>query len=136
MPPRAAAGLAALAGEEALRLAAVGDSMRPTIAPGDELVVTAAARPRPGDIVVVRDAGGRLVAHRVLHLRRAEGGFELLTRGDAARSPDRWMPASALVGEVVEIAGRRLAPGAADRLAARFRAARYFLGRLLARRSE
>jgi hypothetical protein len=110
--------------------------MRPTIAPGDELAVAAAARPRPGDIVVFRDADGRLVAHRVLHSRRAGGGFELLTRGDAARSPDRWVPAGALVGRVVEIAGMPVAPGPAVRLAARWRAARYFLGRLSARRGE
>ena len=47
--------LAALAGCLLRRVEVRGDSMRPTLLPGDRLLVVRLARPREGDVVVVAD---------------------------------------------------------------------------------
>ncbi|MEQ6900082.1 S24/S26 family peptidase [Nocardioides sp. YIM 152588] len=57
-----------------------GDSMRPTLAPGDRLLVRYDARPVPGDVVVARFADGTVVVKRAVERRGA--GWWLL--GDAA----------------------------------------------------
>lgn len=64
--------------------AVAGDSMRPTLAPGDWLVVRRGARVRPGDIVVARRPdrrGLRLVKRAV---KRTDDGWWL--EGDNPRA--------------------------------------------------
>jgi nickel-type superoxide dismutase maturation protease len=62
------------------RVVVEGRSMEPTLAPGDRLLVARARRPRPGDLVAVRDPRQpqRLLVKRVVS---AEGG-RLVLRGD------------------------------------------------------
>ncbi|THI97212.1 peptidase S24 [Nocardioides sp.] len=55
-----------------------GDSMRPTLAPGDRLLVGYGARVRPGHVVVARFGDGTVVVKRAVD--RRQGGWWL--RGD------------------------------------------------------
>jgi len=55
-----------------------GDSMRPTLRPGDRLLVTYGARVRAGQVVVARFADGTLVVKRATE-RRGRGWW---LRGD------------------------------------------------------
>ncbi len=55
-----------------------GDSMRPTLAPGDRLLVLWGARVRPGRVVVARFADGTVVVKRAAE-RRDDGWW---LRGD------------------------------------------------------
>jgi signal peptidase I len=57
-----------------------GPSMRPTLRPGDRLLVRYGARPAPGRVVVVRYADGVLAVKRAVE-RRTHGWWVL---GDAA----------------------------------------------------
>lgn len=57
-----------------------GDSMRPTLLPGDRLLVRYGVAPQPGDVAVARFADGTLVVKRAVELRPT--GWWLL--GDAA----------------------------------------------------
>jgi nickel-type superoxide dismutase maturation protease len=55
-----------------------GESMRPTLAPGDRLLVGYGVRVRPGRVVVARFADGTVVVKRAAE--RRDGGWWL--RGD------------------------------------------------------
>lgn len=78
----------------------VSDSMRPTLRPGDGILVAPCAPRdlRAGDLVVVRRPGGP-VCHRFLR----RNGNRLVTQGDNAWRTDRPVPENALVGKVVSI---------------------------------
>lgn len=78
----------------------ISDSMRPTLRPGDGVLVAPCAPRdlRAGDLVVVRRPGGP-VCHRFLRRR----GGRLVTQGDNAWRTDRPAPEEALVGRVVSI---------------------------------
>lgn len=83
----------------------VSESMAPRLPAGSVLMVAAAGDPpQPGDIVVVRDpaAAGGALAHRLV---RREPGGALVLRGDANRTEDAPVPASALLGQ-----GRMVVP--------------------------
>ena len=87
-----------------VRFRASGSSMAPAILDGDAITVepVAAARLRRADVVLVRRSGA-VVAHRLVGWRRrAGGGLDLLLRGDAAAGDDSPVPASDLLGRVVE----------------------------------
>jgi len=56
-----------------------GDSMRPTLIPGDRLLVRYGATPSPGSVVVARFADGTVVVKRAVE-RRSTGWWLL---GDA-----------------------------------------------------
>lgn len=73
---------AAAAATRIRRVAVVGDSMRPTLEPGDRVLAVRGPRPRRGDLVVVRDPRfpERLVVKRVSAVGPA--GVEVL--GDNA----------------------------------------------------
>ena len=69
------------------RVEVTGDSMLPALAPGDRLLVARLGRPRPGDLVAVRDPRdpGRTVVKRVAGV--SSDGYVVL--GDnRARSTD------------------------------------------------
>jgi hypothetical protein len=76
----------------------LGQSMQPTLAPGDE-VLLAPARPsaRRGDIVLV-SANGRPLLHRVAVLE----GNRVRTRGDASGHIDRW-PAEEVIARAIAV---------------------------------
>ncbi|NHA00094.1 nickel-type superoxide dismutase maturation protease [Nocardioides sp. W3-2-3] len=59
-----------------------GDSMRPTLAPGDRLVVAYGARVQPGRVVVARFPDGTVVVKRVAE-RRGSGWWLLGDNPDA-----------------------------------------------------
>lgn len=82
---------------QAVDLPATGSSMRPLIPPGGLVRVTpaSAASVRPGDVVLV-DAGGRLVCHRLVYADRGR----VVTRGDDGCENDPPLPADAVIGRV------------------------------------
>ena len=69
--------------------AVAGDSMRPTLEPGDWLVVRRGARVRPGDVVVARrpDRTGLRVVKRAL--KRTDDGWWLVGDNPAASTDSR-----------------------------------------------
>ena len=73
-------GLVALRRWRPSRLEVVGDSMLPTLAPGDRVLVVA-RRPVPGDLVAVRDprARARLLIKRAVEV---SAGGRVVLRGD------------------------------------------------------
>ncbi len=68
-------------------------SMRPAIAPGD-VVVTDTVSPlhvHPRNVVAFTAPGGtRLVTHRVQSVHERDGGVEIVTKGDANATAERW----------------------------------------------
>jgi phage repressor protein C with HTH and peptisase S24 domain len=78
-------------------LPALGTSMRPLITPGGVIRVAPASAGgvRPGDVVLV-DAGGHLVCHRLVYATAAR----VVTRGDNAPACDPPLPADAVIGRV------------------------------------
>jgi polysaccharide export outer membrane protein len=87
-----------------------GESMRPTLLPGDAVEVAPfLGLPRPGQIVMARLAGV-LVAHRLRRVGMRKGRRLYRLQGDAERSPDRGILREDLLGRVVAVIrqGRRL----------------------------
>ncbi len=87
---------------ERIRFRVQGQSMVPTLHPGDEVVVERVSQDtlRPGDLVLVRD-GGRFLLHRLLGIRHHDGQQLLLTGGDGLRRADPLVPAEAFVGRAL-----------------------------------
>jgi nickel-type superoxide dismutase maturation protease len=86
------------------RVEVAGDSMRPTLEPGDRLVVWAPGPPRAGDLVAVRDP--RNPARTVVKRVAAVGGEGVTVVGDntAASTDSRTfgpVPPELLRGRVV-----------------------------------
>jgi signal peptidase I len=52
----------------------VDDSMRPSLEPGDRLLLSYRRAPRPGDVVVARLPGGVVAVKRAAERRTTEGG--------------------------------------------------------------
>ncbi len=87
-----------------LRLQVTGQSMLPSVCPGDILLIQCCAFAAifPGDIVLYARKG-RLFAHRVIC---AAADFEkphIITQGDALPSPDAPVSAAELLGKVSQI---------------------------------
>ena len=86
------------------RVEVVGDSMRPTLDPGDRLVLSRVGRPRPGDLVALADprAPARTVVKRLVEVSSA--GLTVLGDNPAASTDSRVfgrVPAGSLRGRVV-----------------------------------
>jgi len=91
------------------RVVVGGDSMRPTLHPGDRLLVLRYRRPRPGDVVALRDPRHptRLLVKRVVRVL----GHTLAVEGDNAReSTDSRVFGPVPRWQVLGIAVRRYAP--------------------------
>jgi hypothetical protein len=87
-----------------------GDSMRPTLPPGCEIVIVPLSGPLPlGSLIVFAGQDSALVAHRLV--RRTNR--YLVAQGDARWHPDPRLDSTQLLGRVVEarIDGRRVWPG-------------------------
>lgn len=86
------------------RVEVAGDSMRPTLEPGDRLLVLRRARARPGDLVTVPDPrdGSRTVVKRVASV---SGDGVVVVGDNPAQSTDSRVfgavPAAAVRGRVV-----------------------------------
>jgi signal peptidase len=80
-------------------------SMEPTIHVGD-VVIDKKIRPldaRPGDVVTFSDPSGRkrLITHRVRSLRVQGDTVQVVTKGDANNTVERWtVPAGGRIGRV------------------------------------
>lgn len=82
-----------------------GTSMVPTLKPEEIVFVEPCSGPRPGDIVAFALGDGLLV-HRVV---RVEGG-SVTCRGDNRLADDPPVPLEAILGKVVQVAGRKRVP--------------------------
>ena len=71
------------------RVEVTGDSMLPTLAPGDRLLVVRLRRPRPGDVVAVRDPRDprRTVVKRVATV--GSGGYVVVGENRALSTDSR-----------------------------------------------
>jgi len=80
-----------------------GGSMRPFIRPGDRIVVERVGEEaiRIKDILVFRNAGGQLVAHRLLRIEDGSAARRYVARGDACRREDPPFAYADIVGKVV-----------------------------------
>jgi nickel-type superoxide dismutase maturation protease len=85
-----------------------GDSMRPTLDPGDRLIVLRGGRARTGDLVVLPDprVPARVMVKRVARVDRGPDGNVVVVRGDnpAASTDSRAfgpVPAASIRGRVV-----------------------------------
>ncbi|HYL09216.1 MAG TPA: S24/S26 family peptidase [Candidatus Acidoferrales bacterium] len=87
-----------------LRLAVYGNSMVPTIFPGDIVTVVRAdaGDMRRGDVILY-SRGNRFFVHRVVCETGVPGGMERVTRGDALRENDPPVSATELLGKVTVI---------------------------------
>jgi len=97
-----AAGIIAWGALGLRRVAVFGSSMRPTLLPGDHLLVLRRHRPRVGDLVVVRSPSGREVVKRLTAISAA--GVEVVGDNlDASTDSRTWgpLPKRALRGRVV-----------------------------------
>lgn len=84
------------------RIAVTGESMAPLLRDGDRVRVRAEARPRFGDVVVVR-AGSGMVVHRLVGLRDGR----LVLHGDNVPASDPPLMASSVIGVVTAVESRR-----------------------------
>ncbi len=113
LPPERADLLAdILASGRTLRFKVSGQSMRPAIRSGDYVVLQ---KPdvrmlRIGDLLLCRQAGGRVVLHRLIAVFRDRNGIirRLTTKGDSVDICDPPLESEAVLGRVIGIeSGRR-----------------------------
>jgi signal peptidase len=83
----------------------VSGSMEPAIHTGDVVVVrpVSPAEVRAGDVLTFKDPANqaRLITHRLSSFRARAGRFEMVTRGDANNTAERWsVSASGRLGRV------------------------------------
>jgi hypothetical protein len=88
-----------------MRFQAAGESMRPFLCSGDVLTVAPLGN-RPvqvGEIVLAQIAEGRLLAHRVVGVRRRAGMAQVRIQGDACAYADGWFDLKGILGRVVAV---------------------------------
>ncbi len=90
-----------------IRFQARGASMQPFISDGDILEVAPlnSADIQPGEVVLVEQGDGRVLAHRVIKVKRNGDETSCLIKGDSASTPDGWYELKQILGRV-EIAER------------------------------
>jgi signal peptidase I len=94
----------------AVRVVVTGDSMRPFLRGGETVTLQRVnpAEIRCGDLALCQHAGGRLLLHRVVRIRRRDDGtVRIETQGDALRTPDEPVPESQVLGRGSEVARTR-----------------------------
>lgn len=94
-----------LASGRSLRFRARGRSMRPFVYDGDilEMGPLQADSLRVGDIVMITNAHGGLVVHRVIRLEGRAQELTLQTQGDANRTPDGEIPIDQALARLARI---------------------------------
>jgi signal peptidase I len=95
--------LQGLAQEAPVEVRVQGDCMAPFFMDGDRVLVSAARRYWPGDVLVFRAPDSRLLAHRLLGYRPWRGGIALVTRGDACVVHDFPVPRTAVLGRIAAV---------------------------------
>lgn len=98
--PHVFTALLDLAAAEGLEIPVVGDCMAPCFQDGARLRVRRSRLYWPGDVVVVRAADGRLLAHRVLGLRLWRRSLAWVTQGDGCAVPDAPVALGEVLGRV------------------------------------
>lgn len=90
-----------------------GFSMLPAIADGATIKVRALQgdEPRRGQVVLLRQADGSLLCHRIVRLWKSQGNSWVQTWGDCAPCADRPVMAGALIGIVSPPDGDAFPPG-------------------------
>lgn len=86
-----------------VRFKARGSSMFPLVRDGDNLLVEPVeiASLRVGDILLCSVQSDRVIVHRVVRRRTADGKF--LLQGDRVPEPDGWIDPVHILGRVTEI---------------------------------
>src|SRR5258705_3473170 len=98
---RIALAVQALRGSGRIRLQVRGESMLPTLWPGDIVEIAACSlRDVAGGEIVLAFREDRFFLHRFL-LRSEHAGF--ITRGDSMPNPDLAFPSDALLGRLVAV---------------------------------
>jgi|GEM_PF-424125 len=88
-----------------------GESMSPTLKPGDRLLVGYGRVPRPGDLVVVELGGSRPLGVKRATFRLGDGWW--VERDNATAGVDSWTVGAIAATEVRGVVLARLAPGPA-----------------------
>jgi hypothetical protein len=84
-------------------LRARGQSMRPLIPDGSEVLVVPLERPpRVGEVVLL-EVLGEVALHRVVEVSLAAGRRYVRSRGDGRRLPDPPLPAEAVLGRAARV---------------------------------
>ena len=94
-----------------LRLRVLGQSMLPTIWPGDLVTIQReiAGAIKIADIAVFR-RDHRFFVHRVKNILVIDGLKHFVTRGDSAANDDPFFPADTLLGKIVQIKHKNRSP--------------------------
>jgi len=81
-----------------------GESMVPFLPSGSKVLVshTTAGQIRLGNLLLY-EAEGRIICHRVLRRRRYGASYTFLTKGDGRRMTDPWVCAEQVIGKVMAI---------------------------------
>jgi len=81
-----------------------GESMVPFLPSGSKVLVsqTEAGQIRRGNLLLY-EAEGRIICHRVLRRRRYGASYTFLTKGDGRRMTDPWVCAEQVIGKVMAI---------------------------------
>lgn len=106
-----------------LEIPSRGVSMFPLIREGDRCrFVPLTEAPRLGDILLVAEAGGRLVGHRLVRIAGAGEEVLYICKGDSNVNPDAPAVAGQIIGKLADIRRGRSARSAvqADKGMARF----------------
>lgn len=87
-----------------LEIPASGTSMRPLIREGDRCrFVPLAGPPSLGDILLVAEADGRLVGHRLIRVAGEGEGKLYICKGDSNLHPDTPARADRIIGKLTDI---------------------------------
>lgn len=79
-------------------------SMEPTIMTGDIIVIQQIPTYGVNDVVTYKDAGSRIVTHRIVEEKKEEAKTLFITKGDANRSVDNdTVESSSILGKVTFI---------------------------------
>lgn len=127
--------LRALAKRGELELTVRGESMVPSLEPGDRIRIAWRRVLLPGDVIAFENSDGRVLVHRVLGPRPSRGSLAWMTRADATGQVDPPVPVDRVIGRVVAI--NEVKSAARISLPDRFSSLALYsrrLGRALARR--
>ncbi|RTZ99970.1 MAG: hypothetical protein DSY89_07555 [Deltaproteobacteria bacterium] len=115
------------AAEDGLVFHVRGTCMAGYIPDNSRITVRPIRLPFPGDVVVVRSAGRRVV-HRVIGLYRRGGIGKVLTQADHGHRPDAAVALSSVLGKVIALNGERITVSFKTRVGSAIRFVRFVFG--------